>query len=77
MSRHGNAANFACMKAYLVTTGAIFGAIAVLHLLRAIQERDLFASRSAYFLSMAALGMVAALLSGWAFFLVRRRRGQS
>jgi hypothetical protein len=64
------------MKAYLVTTGGVFGLIAILHLVRAIEERDLLATRPGYFLSMAALGAVAAGLSVWAWRLLLQRTGR-
>src|SRR5437870_2362616 len=50
------------MKAYLITTGTLFGLIAVLHLVRAIEERSLLATDPWYFLGMAALGVVSAAL---------------
>jgi hypothetical protein len=61
------------MKAYLITTGTIFGLMAVLHLLRAIGERQKLTTDPGYFLSMAALGVVAAALSVWAWRLLRRQ----
>lgn len=61
------------MKAYLVTTGTVFGMIAFLHLLKAIQDWPLLTTRPAYFLSMAALGVIAAALSAWAWRLLRLR----
>ena len=59
------------MKAYLVTTGALFGLIAVMHLLRAIAEWHLLTTDPWYFVGMAALGDVAAGLSAWAWRLLR------
>ena len=59
------------MKAYLITTGTLFGLIAVAHLLRAIQEWHLLRTDPWYFLGMAALGVVAAALSVWAWRLLR------
>ena len=59
------------MKAYLVTTGTLFGLIAVMHLLRAIAERSLLRTDPWYFLGMTALGIVAAALSVWAWRLLR------
>ena len=61
------------MKAYLVTTGTIFGLLAVMHLLRAIEEHSLMTTDPGYFLSMGALGIVAAALSVWAWCLLRRQ----
>jgi hypothetical protein len=59
------------MKAYLITTGTVFGLIAVLHLVRAIEERSLLATHPWDYLVMAALGVVAAALSVWAWCLLR------
>jgi hypothetical protein len=61
------------VKAYLVTTGAIFGLIAVLHLLKAIAEWSRLATEPWYYLGMAALGVVAAALSVWAWRLLRQQ----
>jgi hypothetical protein len=59
------------MKAYLFTSGTIFGLIAILHLLRAILEWPLVRTDPAAFFGMAALGLFAALLSAWAWRLIR------
>jgi hypothetical protein len=59
------------MKAYLASTGTIFGLIAVLHLLRSIDERARLATDPWYFLGTSALGVVAAALSVWAWRLLR------
>jgi len=61
------------MKAYLVTTGTLFGLMAVMHLLRSIAEWRVLATDPWYFLGMAALGLVAAGLSVWAWRLLRRQ----
>jgi len=61
------------MKAYLVTTGTVFGLIAVMHLVRAIAERATLLTEPFYFLGMSGLGVVAAFLSGWAWGLLRRQ----
>jgi hypothetical protein len=58
------------MKAYLVTTGTLFGLLAVMHLLRAIAERHLLTTDPWYFIGMAALGVVSAALSVWAWRLL-------
>ncbi len=60
------------MKAYLITTGTIFGLIAVMHLLKSIAEWNLLTTRPWYFLNMTALGVLAAALSGWAWRLLWR-----
>jgi hypothetical protein len=62
------------VKAYLITTGTIFALIGVLHLVRAIDEWSLLATHPWSFLSMAALGVVAAALSAWAWRLLRQNR---
>jgi len=51
------------MKAYLVITGALFGLIAVMHLLKSIAERSAFTTDPWYYLGTSALGVVAAALS--------------
>jgi drug/metabolite transporter (DMT)-like permease len=59
------------MKAYLITTGVIFGLIAFLHLLKGIDERPRLATDPWYYLAMAGLGVLAAGLSAWAWVLLR------
>jgi hypothetical protein len=61
------------MKAYLVTTGTIFGLIAVLHLWRSIEEWTLFATEPWHYVIMSALGALAAALSAWAWCLLGLR----
>lgn len=62
------------MKTYLATTGTIFGLLAVMHVLRAIDERASLSTNPVEFFSMAALGLVAAALSIWAWRLFRLSR---
>ncbi|HVW36863.1 MAG TPA: hypothetical protein VHB99_06145 [Pirellulales bacterium] len=65
------------MKAYLIVTGALFGLIAVMHLLHAVGDRAQLRTAPGEYLFMAALGIVAAGLSGWAWrllLLTRRPR---
>jgi hypothetical protein len=61
------------MKAYLIITGALFGLIAVMHLLKAVADRQQMATDPLGFFGMAALGLVAAVLSVWAWRLLRRQ----
>ena len=60
------------MRAYLVTTGTLFGLIAVAHLARTITESQLLASDPWFYLEGPGLGLVAAALSLWAWRLLRR-----
>lgn len=60
------------MKAYLIITGSLFGLVALLHLLKAIDERHQLSTHPVYFISMAALGVVAGALAVWVFRLIRR-----
>lgn len=56
------------MKAYLVTTGTIFGLIVVAHVVRIVAENPSLAT-DPWFL---ALTVAAGGLSGWAGVLLRR-----
>jgi hypothetical protein len=57
------------MKAYVITTGSVFGLITLAHILRVIAEGPRLASEPWYILLTAA----AAGLCMWAFKLVLRR----
>lgn len=59
------------MKAYLAVTGVLFGLLALMHIARAVVEWRSLSTDPWYFLSMAALGLVAASLSVWAWRLLR------
>jgi hypothetical protein len=59
------------MKAYLIITGIIFGLMAAMHILKSISEWRLLTTDPGYFMGMAALGLVAAGLSVWAWRLLR------
>lgn len=56
------------MKTYVLTTGVIFGLLAIAHLWRMISESHDLASDPWYLL----ITLAAALLSGWAFYVARR-----
>ena len=60
------------MKAYLVTTGSIFGLIALAHLARTVAESRRLASDAWFYLEGPGLGLVAAALSLWAWRLLWR-----
>lgn len=47
--------------------------IAVMHLLKAVDERRFLATESGYFLGMASLGEVSAAHSAWAWRLLLPR----
>jgi hypothetical protein len=55
------------MKAYLVTTGALFGLLAIAHVVRMFNERPDLASSPWYILITVA----TAVLSVWAWRLLR------
>jgi len=59
------------MKAYLVTTGILFGVLAVLHVWRAIVEWPQPPVTPGFVLGMAALVAVPGVLSWWAWRLLR------
>jgi hypothetical protein len=59
------------VKAYLITTGALFGLIAGAHLLRTFAEWSRFATDPWFYLEGPGLGLVAAVLSLWAWRLLR------
>lgn len=55
------------MKAYLLTTGIAFGLIVVAHVWRVVSESHALARDPGFIV----LTLVAASMSGWAFYLVR------
>jgi hypothetical protein len=56
------------MRAYVITTGAVFGLLTLAHLARMFVERR-FAAEPEYW----AITAIAAALCGWAVYLLRRR----
>jgi formylglycine-generating enzyme required for sulfatase activity len=64
-------------KAYLAITSLMFGLAAALHVVKAVQDWPLLEIEPAHYLSMAALGAIAALMSLWGCCLLWRgkRRG--
>ena len=59
------------MKAYLLTTGTLFGLLALSHLWRTVDEWPRLSSDPSFVLGTAALTVLAAVLSVWAFRLLR------
>ena len=59
------------MKAYLITTGAIFALLALAHLLRTIAEWSRLAADPWFALEGPGIGLVAAALCLWAWRLLR------
>jgi hypothetical protein len=56
------------MKAYLATTGSLFALLALVHVWRAIVERETLATDPVFLI----ITVLAAGLSIWAFRLLRR-----
>ena len=63
------------MKAYLVTTGTLFGLLAVLHIWRAIAEWHHPAHAAGFILEMAIVIVLPGVLSCWAWRLLRKLPG--
>jgi hypothetical protein len=59
------------MKAYLRTTGVIFGLLALLHLWRSIAEWPSYGSQPWWVLAVPGIAVAAAALSLWAWRLLR------
>jgi hypothetical protein len=59
------------VKAYLITTGVLFGLLALAHLLRTIVEWSRLASDPWFVLQGPGIGVVAAALCFWAWRLLR------
>jgi hypothetical protein len=62
------------MKAYVLTTGTISGIIALLHVVHAIIEWSMLKSAPGQYFFELALGLFAAALTGWAWWLLLRTR---
>ena len=62
------------MKAYLITTGALFALIGVAHILRTIAEWSRLSTDPGFYLEGPGLGVVAAALSIWAWRLLPSAR---
>ena len=56
------------MKAYVITTGAVFGLLTVMHLLRIVMENPHLATDPVYILITVA----SAALCIWAVYVLRR-----
>jgi hypothetical protein len=59
------------MKAYLVSTGTLFGLLAVAHLLRTVTEWPRLAADPWFVVQGPVLGIAAAALCLWAWRLLR------
>jgi hypothetical protein len=60
------------MKAYLITTGVIFGVMTVLHVWKAIAEWPQAGINLAFALGMGTIIVLPAALSYWAWRLLRK-----
>ena len=54
------------MKAYLITTGALFGLLAVAHLLRTIVEWSRLTTDPGFILEGPGIGVAATAITFWA-----------
>jgi hypothetical protein len=59
------------MRAYLITTGPLFGVLALAHLMRTIAEWHCLAADPWFIVEGPGIGAVAAVISLWAWRLVR------
>ena len=59
------------MKAYLITTGSLFGLVALAHLMRMIVEWQRLGSDPWFLVEVPGLGIAAAALCVWAIRLAR------
>jgi hypothetical protein len=60
------------MRAYLIATGLLFGALALAHLTRTIAEWNRLGADPWFIVEGPGIGVVAAAISFWAWRLVRR-----
>lgn len=59
------------MKPYLFTTGALFAVLAAAHFARTVAEWSRLAADPGFIVEGPGIGLVAALLSIWAWRLLR------
>lgn len=59
------------MKTYLITTGTLFGLLALAHVARTIAEWHRLTTDRGFILEGPGVGLVAAALSLWAWRLLR------
>ena len=59
------------MKAYLITTGSLFGLLAIAHFLRTFVEWDRLATDPWFVVQGPGIGLLAAALCLWAGYLLR------
>jgi hypothetical protein len=62
------------MKPYLITTGTIFGLVAVAHVARTIAEWSRLATDPWFILEGPGLGVLAGAVAIWAWRLLSRTR---
>ena len=65
------------MKPYILTTGGIFGLLAVAHLLRTIAEWSRLSTDPWFMLEGPGIGLIATAITFWAWRLLRPRGAQS
>jgi len=64
------------MKAYLITTGILFGLLALAHFLRTVVEWSRLAADPWFVVQGPGIGVVAAALCFWAWRLLRGQRAR-
>jgi hypothetical protein len=62
------------VRAYLATSGIIFGIIAIAHVARAIDERQMLSTNPGQYFALAALGALSGVLSFWAWRLFAKQK---
>ena len=60
------------MRPYLITTGSLFGLVAVAHLLRTIAEWSRLTTDPWFILEGPGLGLLAGAMAIWAWRLISR-----
>jgi hypothetical protein len=60
------------MKPYLITTGTLFGFLALAHVMRTIAERSRLGGDPWFIIEGPGIGLIAGALSAWAWVILRR-----